>query len=252
MNTAINNLTLRLLPAPLIIKYFQNDPKCNYERYLVELLNKTQWRQRFSKDFQYCEQQAHGECDAGTDTYELDFKLCASESRLKAQSVFSPEICFLSNGTVGYKVKTNPHQPITASRLHVALRGLSLNHLQSIRQNTSYSKQTIEYDIYRYLTTLETKKNILLFFPYTFHFKTAMYQGHEDQTIIEAINQVFSESFAYRSMVAPGFDTFFVTLHHYNFLFSAVEKDQAVFLESIPALECDTFMYLLKYAIGGI
>ena len=84
-------LMLRMLEAPVTVRNFvKNDPLCNYEFYMVELLNhSTEMRKLHPKEFVWQGDQAHAECDAYSGDYGIDFKLIASQSRMKASSNFS-------------------------------------------------------------------------------------------------------------------------------------------------------------------
>lgn len=62
----------KMLDAPLIIHGFVNDePKCNYERYMTELLNCSALFMSKTGGEKFCwnEKQDHGECDATTSSY---------------------------------------------------------------------------------------------------------------------------------------------------------------------------------------
>ena len=87
-------IKLHILDAPLIIKNFVNgDSKCNYELYLVEMLNKSKWMKRqFPEDFRWQEEQSHSECDAYSGNYGIDFKLAAAKSMMQAKSLLSSQI----------------------------------------------------------------------------------------------------------------------------------------------------------------
>lgn len=84
-----------MLDAPLIIHGFVNDePKCNYERYMTELLHCSTLFMNKTGGESFCwkEKQDHGECDATTSTYSIDFKLLATNSSLQAKRETSGSI----------------------------------------------------------------------------------------------------------------------------------------------------------------
>ena len=89
-------LMLRMLEAPVTVRNFvKNDPLCNYEFYMVELLNhSTEMRKLHPKEFVWQGDQAHAECDAYSGDYGIDFKLIASQSRMKASSNFLINILY--------------------------------------------------------------------------------------------------------------------------------------------------------------
>ena len=83
------DLTMRakLLPAPYIIKNFVGgEDNCNYEIYLLELLNSSAWfSAHYPGGFTKPSSESHGECDAINQIYQIDFKLLASKTALQAR-----------------------------------------------------------------------------------------------------------------------------------------------------------------------
>lgn len=80
---------LKMLEAPVTVRnYVKNDSLCNYEFYMVELLNHSkEMRKLHPQEFVWQGDQAHAECDAYSGDYGIDFKLIAHESN--KQSFFS-------------------------------------------------------------------------------------------------------------------------------------------------------------------
>lgn len=85
----------KMLDAPLIIHGFVNDePKCNYERYMTELLNCSIFfmNKTRGEKLHWNEKQDHAECDAVTSVYSIDYKLLATNSSLQAKRETSGSI----------------------------------------------------------------------------------------------------------------------------------------------------------------
>ena len=131
----IKGLKLRILPAPVIIKNFvKDDPSCNYEHYLVELLNSSKWfAQNHEKKFVWVEKQSNGEPDAYSEGYGLDFKLMLAESRLQGISIFSTQYALLPDEKVSTLPCKKPNETREATRLHTALKSLKVDNLNAIR-----------------------------------------------------------------------------------------------------------------------
>ena len=84
-----------LLPAPMIIKnYVAGDENCNYEKYLLEIVNASEIFKLLSggKEYTAPDNEAHGENDANSEEYSLDFKLMESSSYLEAYKQYSTGI----------------------------------------------------------------------------------------------------------------------------------------------------------------
>ena len=137
MNENKNHLHYQLLEAPLIIsKYVKDDDACNYDKYLIEMINKSIW---FNNHFQYPfvspQNENSGQCDAYSGEYGIDFKLVASETRLQARSIHSSRIEKLDDGVISIG---SPRQAgsMQVTNFPQAFRHLSLSELEYIRKNT--------------------------------------------------------------------------------------------------------------------
>lgn len=246
-------LHLQMLEASLIITdYVPGDSLCNYEIYLKEIINASAWfSQHFSIPFCSPENESHGECDFYSSDYGLDFKLIASKTALQARSIHSLQIIQIIKGVYEY-CEPKKKGSMRVTRFPQALRGQTIEELLAIR-NKATKKQGIENDILNYFETLETEKNLLLFFPYLFSFEKTTDIISDIQSIIASCNEDFGISLKYRSALFPTLDTFFVFLYDYYFVLCKWEDSQLIFLEGIPVEESDTFMHLIwEYCDGSI
>ena len=242
---------LRMLAAPVTVRNFvKNDPLCNYEFYMVELLNLSkEMRELHPKEFVWQGDQAHSECDAYSGDYGIDFKLIASQSRMKASSNFSNQYTLIMHGvTIVRENKasaSNREKEITATVMHVALRQTSLDDLEKIRYNTGLSQ--IENDIQVFLKKLETKKNLLLFYPYEFSYQGNIHPEGEIELLTSALQDDFVNAFRYRSKVLPNYDTFLTTVYYNNFLLFRIIDNQLELMDVVSGNDCPTFKHLRSY-----
>lgn len=244
-------LMLRMLGAPVTVRNFvKNDPLCNYEFYMVELLNLSkEMRKLHPKEFVWQGDQAHSECDAYSGDYGIDFKLIASQSRMKASSNFSNQYTLIMHGvTIVQENKAsalNREKEITATVMHVALRQTSLDDLEKIRYNTGLSQ--IENDIQVFLKKLETKKNLLLFYPYEFSYQGNIHPEGEIELLTSALQDDFVNAFRYRSKVLPNYDTFLTTVYYNNFILFRIIDNQLELMDVVSGNDCPTFKHLRSY-----
>lgn len=87
------SLIAHLLPPEMIIKnYIHGDPDCNYEKYLLEFVNASDFfRVKSDGDiYQSPESEENGQCDCISTSYQFDFKLIASKTALQARSILYP------------------------------------------------------------------------------------------------------------------------------------------------------------------
>ena len=244
-------LMLRMLAAPVTVRNFvKNDPLCNYEFYMVELLNLSkEMRKLHPKEFVWQGDQAHAECDAYSGDYGIDFKLIASQSRMKATSNFSNQYTLIMHGvTIGQENKAsalNREKEITATVMHVALSQTSLDDLEKIRYNTGLSQ--IENDIQVFLKKLETKKNLLLFYPYEFSCQGNIHPEGEIELLTSALQDDFVNAFRYRSKVLPNYDTFLTTVYYNDFVLFRIIDNQLKLMDVVSGNDCPTFKHLRSY-----
>ena len=234
----------KLIEAPLIISRFvKGDERCNYELYITEALNASNhFRQRFAAPLLHSEIESHGECDAYTGSYGLDYKLIASKTALQARSIHSLQTQILMEGVYS-RVACKTPGTMKVTRLSQALRGKSLDELLVIR-NCTGKKQGIDNDVKEYMLTIETGKNLLMFFPYRFSFETPGILEEDCRTIADAIDHDHRISLQYRSSLCPRLDTYIVFLYDYYFVLCRWNGKNVDFLECIPVEESDTFMHL--------
>lgn len=242
MNNSL--LKLKLIEAPLIIKnYVKGDERCNYEIYITEIVNASEYfKQRFCLPFRAPASQSNGECDSYAGEYGLDYKLIASKTALQARSIFSPQIRIIANGHHSVGPGKCPGE-ITATRIAQALRGKPLDQLLQIRNSTE-KRQSIDNDIRKYMLTIETPKNLLLFLPYRFFFETNGELSDDCISIAKAVESDFGVSLRYRANLRPQFDTYLLFLYDYSFVLCQWNGNRLDFLEAIPVEESDTFMHL--------
>lgn len=97
------SLIAHLLPSEMIIKnYIHGDPDCNYEKYLLEFVNASDFfRAKSDGDiYQSPESEENGQCDCISTSYQLDFKLIASKTALQARSILYPSKTEIVKGVI--------------------------------------------------------------------------------------------------------------------------------------------------------
>ena len=241
----MSKLRFEMLEAPLLIPgNVKGESIGHYEQYLIEVLNASSWMKQYhAASFHAPDSQDRGECDAYSDHYGLDCKLIASESAMQAQSILSLQTIKESDNSysvVGPK-KADSHVMVT--RFPQALRGKTIEELLSIRSRAT-KKHGMDHDIGCFLDTIETNKNLLLFFPYKFSFEVRGDPSDDILTIVDACETDFAPSFSYRSQLHDGLDTFFVFMYDYDFVLCKWENSHLHFIEKIDIEASETFMHI--------
>ena len=214
-----DTLQEKMLDAPLIINDFvKGEPECNYERYLVEMINHSKLFMQKSggKPFQWEECQAHGECDAVSENYSVDFKLLATRSSLQGQREISSSITKMADGVNAFGIGRWPRGKVfKAVRAAAALRRYSFEELHRIAINPIGK---IEEDVSRILKSLRVQKNLLLFYPFEMSFSVSHTFSDGCNKISEAFNEDLHNISLYRRSEVPDYETFLCTIYDQKLL----------------------------------
>ena len=244
------SLVAHLLPSEMVIKnYIHGDPDCNYEKYLLEFVNASDFflAKSGGNIYQLPKSEESGQCDCISASYQLDFKLIASKTALQARSILCPSKSAVMNGVIITSEPKAKGETIKATRIHAALRGYDFETLQKLR-TAKIKKHGIENDIIEFLETLETRKHLLLFFPYEFEFQNK-YKFLDGITQIQnALNSDFRCSMQYRvHEVGSNFDTYFAFIYDGSIVFMIEESFHLSHIDSIALTKSPTYMHLLSY-----
>ena len=243
-------MRVSLLPAPLINKGFvRGEPDCNYEKYLLELVNNSRWfSEKYPGGFVSPISEANGECDAVNPYYQLDFKLFAAETALRDRNLLFPQVEKMIDGVTVYYGSRRSGTTIQATRLFAAFRGKSVDDLFRIRLNTS-TNNPIENDINAALAILETQKNLMLYFPYEFSFDVPHDHDIALTNISEAIASDFESAFLYRKRTAKIFDTFLPCIYNRRFLIFKIDLQRMLLCEEVHTCSIPTYKKLKDYTV---
>ena len=245
------SLTAHLLPSEMIIKnYVHGDPDCNYEKYLLEFVNASTFfvKKSGGNVYRSPESEEKGQCDCISPNYQLDFKLIASKTALQARSILCSSKAEIAKGVIVTGAPKVKNGSIKATRIHAALRGYNYEDLRKLRE-TSVKKQGIENDIIELLKTLETRKHLLLFFPYKFEFQNS-YEFFDGITQIQnALNGDFRCAMQYRAHeVETGLDTYMAFIYDNRIVFMILEATQLSYIDSVNLACSPVYMRLLNYS----
>lgn len=255
------NMKLRssLLPAPMIIKnYVIGDENCNYEKYLLEIVNASEVFKLLSggKEYTAPDNEAHGENDANSEGYSLDFKLVESSSYLEAYRQYSVGVEVLVPGVkMTCESRKKGSAPVT--KLHCALRDIKtfaeieniLNseskYIPMDARTTDNIDEQIPVDLKTFFKVLHKNKNLLLFIPEEFSFGGADYKLSEAIEIIkDTLSVDYLLSFEYRKTKIAEKDTFLMCVFDKQFLLYEYEGGGLVIKEVIPRIKSQTYTKL--------
>lgn len=214
------NLTYKMLPVQLVVKNFIKDEQdCNYEIYLMELINASDYFQKLSCGEKYKRpiDEAHGQSDANSECYCIDFKLLIAETMMEGKSILSSSITKYCDGAYGFGgSKARDKKEKMCTNICQALRYLSLEELGKIEEKTK--RTTIEKDILCFLQKIKTCKNILYFYPYEFGMQEESLDSVAINEVMKALYNDLKVSLTYRQKYADGFDTYVTTIYKDKFV----------------------------------
>lgn len=238
-----------LLPPEFIIKNFiQGESDCNYEKYILEFVNESNFFRNKAEGgfYKAPPSEEAGQCDCISDKYQLDFKLIASKTILQARSILSAGKTVITKGMIITGPPKASGKTMKGTRIHAALRDYSFDMLCELRENYT-KKQGVENDIYEFLETLETEKNLMLFFPYKFDFDNEHEFLDGVQQIQVALNNDFQCAMQYRNYVANGFDTYMAFIYGKHIVFMEEKNNIFSFIDSVELTKSPVYQNLSRY-----
>lgn len=246
----IDEMKATLLHAIFVNKDFIiGEDDCNYEKYLLELVNNSIYFREKSNFIEYKKpkSESKGECDCISPDYQMDFKLLASTTRLHASKEFTNQIQIICKGVTSQYSPRKPNSEMQATRLHAALREYSYENLFSVLSG-NYEYGSIEYDIKKFVNLLNTKKNLFFFFPYQFTFQKHYSFKYALDSINIALSKDFKESNLFREKYCTGYDTFLAFIYDDNLVISKFEENGKLkIIDCIYLFKSKTYNNLYNY-----
>lgn len=222
----LDEMRADLLHAVFINQGFiRNEENCNYEKYLLELVNESiYFREKANFEaYKAPVSEACGECDCISSSYEMDFKLLESTTRLQASKELTGQIQIFFKGAYGKTKPRRPNEQMTVTRLFASLREYDCEQLHNCLLK-EYKYGTIENDVKTYVKLLTTKKNLFFLFPYRFSFKTHYNFKYAVDNITLALGKDFRESNLFRDKYCSEYDTFLSYIYDDNLIICKFEK----------------------------
>lgn len=249
------NLRFEILPAQLIISnYITGYEKCNYEIYLRDFINSSEFFLKKSNYEVYVAptSEEKGQCDCISNEYQLDFKLLLSETMGQGKREFSPSITQVSSGIVchGAPNKTTrdkDYKEIQATYLHVAFRILRYEKLCEIA-NTKYKQHGMERDVHLILKDLKKPKNLMCMIPYEFYFDNDVLYEDGKKEIISAISSDYINIIKFREAMQPLYETYIAFIYNNKIIFLQGIGNQLVFVDEIDLFESNVYKELLDFS----
>ena len=245
-----NDLYYDILPATLISKNFvEGDPECNYELYLLELVNESIWFRKTVGFKEYIKppKEDDGECDCYAGEYGLDFKLILGQTGMQARRELSRQVTVYVQGVYGSSPPRKEATSMQTTQLHVALRSYNQDQLEKLRKE-KHSYDSVDYDVVSFLRTLETNKNILMFYPLNVYFKNDYNFNYAVVEIKQAMLNDFSEAMKYRRKHVPAKDTFLSFIYDDHLVVLKMDGERCILVDTINTNKSRIYQKLKDYS----
>ena len=243
------------LPICMVRKNFiQGEiPSYSYEDYLRDFVNCSEYflKRSNGKPYKKPDSEAHGECDCISEQYLLDFKLFASQAKIYAKNKFSDQIEVEQDSISYCKPKeSSRNEPVECSIPHTTFRNLSWDEIMAIRKEGENTMGS-EGDVAQIIKTFETKKNLMMFFPYDLYFDSNDDFGQGIIYAVDGMNTSFKNLFQYRMGILPEYDTYITFIYEKeNFVITKWVEDKLEFVEMIPVYKSPLYCELWHIAEG--
>lgn len=159
---------IRLLPTLMFSKYKINGKKIDYERYILEIINLSEYFMNITggEKFKMIAEQAHGEADVKTSNYELDFKLLVNPSFInnKLKSLPNVNYDYLKNGVIVMNEKTKT--TMTQAQANAKFVRFYSELFKLTKEQIANYENDNESDFYSTIKMLKKEKNLLIFLPF--------------------------------------------------------------------------------------
>ena len=232
-----------LLPILMISSKKVNENKVNYEEYLIELLNNahTFLRAINSDRFELIDEQAHGECDAKSNNYQIDFKLLVPTEFMYYKNLALPNVNYkhMNEGLIS----VNDTKGSLDKSLQTQANNAFANYIANIciaNKDKLIKMQSSENILTTSIKNMLVNKNILAFIPCIFN---------DDLNSVAIIKKLFIPLLNLRDDIKK--DTFITYLQGDYFYILKYLNNNVILVDKVHKNMVQTFMdlYRLTYFI---
>ncbi len=216
-------------------------PNVTYEDFLIDVINFSQYfstKHSFMEHFVLTTEQSHGEDDAYTSTYQLDFKLLVGSDVMRARNRNMPEVDYShsSEGFIFTKTKEyDEEEPDETILLDIAQ--LKIEDLR----NEVYTNDSIKSVV----KNIKKPKNIFMYYPYEFIFGNKF----EYATIISEVLKAFETLLTYRDELELGKDNFLcIKVNDYFEIYEWIDKE-LVYRDRVIEYISANYLELKRYSV---
>lgn len=216
-------------------------PKVTYENFLIDIINFSQYfstKHSFMEHFILTTEQAHGEDDAYTSTYQLDFKLLVGTNVMRMKNRNMPEVDYshMSQGFIFSKTQ-ELEEEIPDETILLDIAKVKIEDLR----NEVYANDTIKSVV----KNIKKPKNLFMYYPYEY----VLENSAEYVLVVSEILNVFKNLLIYRDELKLGKDTFLCLKINDYFEIYEWRKQEFVRVDKVSEYSSANYRDLKTYSV---
>lgn len=243
----MTDVTIKPLPFYMVNCRLANK-NVTYENYLLEVINRSYgYFANMRTPYEYFvlqQDQSHGEADAYSSLYSVDFKLFVDERYMQAKSAIAPTIRTIdyANGIIFAEQNASDVRPYTKYP----------NILFDMNLYRFYENCELLQDnapIKSFIRNLHKNKNLFMFYPYLIMSNNEA--SSLEQMFAILLNELLTEAMKYRVQLVPDKDVYFCL--KISSLFCVYLWDKALnsfkLVDAVDEVFCPTYQALKSIAV---
>lgn len=239
----VDKVCARPIPEGLICKDLMTDGEGNalysYEQWVLELINASTAFMSKTGGSQFVApvSEAHGEDDAITPSYSVDFKLILGQSMQQALRECSSQLVVQDGVT--FACTSRSHHDMDAALLHTVLRDYDVAGLDAVARGPRPIDKA-ERDVWSFLRSISHDKHLLLVCPYLFYSTDGDPMPRD--VISQCLHRDFGNAMRLRKDWFPDKDTYIACFHRGAMLVDEFASGRLVPFDTVPVQKSPTFI----------
>lgn len=231
----------KIMPKFLLLNGKNAFPDVTYEDFLIDIINGSSFfksKCSIMEHYVLNAEQSHGEDDAYTSDYQLDFKLLVSDDVMRARNHNMPEIDYsmMDEGFVFTKTK-EPVEEVPDETILLDIANCSIEELKNERFPSNAVRSVVK--------NIKKPKNLFMYYPYEFLDVTIK----EYRLFLPRLLKVFDNLLMYRDELNLGKDTFFCIKVNEYFMIYEWFNGKMVYRDKVHEYLASNYMGLKAYSV---
>lgn len=233
----------KIMPKYLLLNGKNAFADVTYEDFLIDIINGSSFfksKCSIMEHYVLNAEQSHGEDDAYTSDYQLDFKLLVSDDVMRARNHNMPEMDYsmMDEGFVFTKTK-EPVEEVPDETILLDIANCSIEDLKNERFPSNAVRSVVK--------NIKKPKNIFMYYPYEYQQVNSKYEYH--WLVSEVCETTFNNLLSYRDELNLGKDTFFCIKVNEYFMIYEWFNGKMVYRDKVHEYLASNYMGLKAYSV---